>query len=126
MQRFFEKLVFVCIEANLHGGAVRGAVHDDAELRQLLLGDGNGAVAITTGLPDLLHDRLEHSQRLAEQEILELMEPAHVVRHVESFGHGAEQTHEALEKESSPHRFSSIAFQPLAQIHHLLAEIRAC
>ena len=126
MQRFFKKLLFVCIGANLDGGAVRGGVHDDAKLRLPLLGDSNGAVAIKTGLPDLLHDRLEHCQRLAEREILELMEPAHVVRHEESFGHGAEQTHEALEKESSPHRFSSIAFQPLAQIHHLFAEIRAC
>ena len=127
-----KKLVFVCIEANLHGGAVRGGVHDDAKLRLPLLGDSNGGVDIKTGLPDLLHDRLEHCQRLAEREILELMERAQknlhldVARHVESFGHGAEQTHEAFEKESSPQRFASIAFQPLAQIHHLLAEIRAC
>ena len=60
------------------------------------------------------------------------MEPAQqnlhldVARHLESFGHDAKQTHEALEEESSPHRFSSIAFQAPARIHHLLAEIRAC
>ena len=133
VQRFFnKKLLFVCFEASLHGRVVHGAVHDDAKLRQLLLGYGNAAVAIKTGLPDLLHDHPEHSQRLAEQEILELMEPAqqnlhlHVARHLESFGHDAKQTHEALEEEPSPHRSSSIAFQALTQIHHLLAEILAC
>ena len=50
-----QKLLFVCFEASLHGCLVRGAVHDDTKLRQLLLGDGNAAVAIKTGLPDLLN-----------------------------------------------------------------------
>ena len=41
------------------------------------------------------------------------------VRHVEFSGHGAKQTHEGLEN------LPQTAFQALAQIHHLLAEIPA-
>ena len=48
---------------------------------------------------------------------LELMEPAQknlhldVARPVDSFGHGAEQTHKALEKESSPQRLQASPFK---------------